>query len=124
MDILEKKGDALNPDVQFDPVSGVLKIKGKSIPLNIDQFFTDMVPWLEQYAEHPSDHTKLEIDLKYMNGKSLRSLVTLLYMLKSISDSGKQVSVKWNIPREADDLADLGEELLNDMKLPHDITMN
>lgn len=124
MDVLEKKGDALNPDVQFDPVSGSLKLKGKSIPLNAEQFFRDVIPWLEQYSEHPSDHTKLEIDLKYMNGKSLRSLVTLLYMLKSMNDAGKEVSVTWNIPRDAEDLADLGEELLSDMKLPHDIHLN
>lgn len=124
MNILDKKGNELSPDVQFDPSTGTLSIKGKSIPLDVDQFFGDVIQWLDQYSQNPNDHTKIEIDLKYLNGKSLRSLIALFATLKAINDSGKAVSVSWNVPKEADDLADISEAVLNDMKLPHDIRLN
>lgn len=124
MEAFDRKGDDLNPDIQFNPTTSTLSIKGKSIPLNVDQFFNEVITWLEGYAKNPSDHTKIEIDLQYLNGKSLRSLLALLYTLKSMNDSGKNVSVQWYVPKDADDLLDLSEDLLTDLQIPHNIQMN
>lgn len=121
---LNQQGDDLNPKITFDDSTSTLRIEGRSIPLEVDQFFSETIQWLEQYAENPNDHTKLEIDLKYMNGKSVRSLLMLLYKLKSINDSGKSVNVEWYVPQGADDLKDLSEELLANLHIPHDIRSN
>lgn len=102
----------------------MLSIKGNSIPLEVDQFFSEVIDWLERYSQNPSSHTKLEIDLKYLNGKSLRTLIALLSKLKVMNDAGKEVNVEWSIPPGGDDLFELTEILLSDMKIPHHIKHN
>lgn len=124
MDSINKKGDHLNPDIIFDQKSGNLSIRGKSIPLNTHSFLADVISWLELYSKNPQDTTSLEIDLKYMNGSSVRSLLAILYRMKAISDSGKYVKVQWNVPSDADDIIDLSEEILSNLDIPHDISLN
>lgn len=102
----------------------MLSIKGNSIPLEVDQFFSEVIDWLERYSHNPNSHTKLEIDLKYLNGKSLRTLIALLSKLKVMNDAGKEVNVEWSIPDGGDDLFELTEILLSDMKIPHHIKHN
>ena len=124
MKTLNKQGDELNPRITFDDATSTLRIEGRSIALEVDQFFNETIQWLEQYAANPNEHTKLEIDLTYLNGKSVRSLLMLLYKFKSINDSGKSVNVEWYVPEGADDLQDLSQEILANLSIPHDIRMN
>lgn len=124
MNPLNKKGDQFNPDIILDQRTGQLSIKGKSIPLNTDTFLTDVIQWIEQYSSDPSEATSLEIDLKYMNGSSIRTLLSILHRMKTISDSGKYVKVQWNIPSDAEDLHELSQHLMKDLNIPHNISLN
>ena len=45
MELLTRKGNDLNPDVLFDPNTGNLSIKGKSIPMGVDSFLSEVVGW-------------------------------------------------------------------------------
>jgi len=98
MESLDKIGDNLNPEVHFDQKTGSLSIRGQSIPLNVDAFFVEVIGWLEQYQEHPHNPTNLEIDLKYLNGQSIRTLLAILTKMKKINDGGSAVNVNWTIP--------------------------
>jgi len=72
----------------------------------------------------PSDATSLEIDLKYMNGSSIRTLLGILYRMKAISDSGKYVKVEWTIPSDAEDLQELSQKILLSLDIPYNISLN
>lgn len=124
MDSLTKKADQFHPEIAFDQQTGQLSIKGKSIPLNADKFLGDVINWVEGYSKEPQDRTNLKIDLKYMNGNSVRTLLAILYQMKSIRDSGKFVKVHWTVPSDAEDILDLSEDILNNLELPHDISLN
>ena len=45
MELLTRKGNDLNPDVLFDPNTGNLSIEGKSIPMGVDSFLSEVVGW-------------------------------------------------------------------------------
>lgn len=124
MNPLSKKGNQFNPDIILDQKTGNLSIKGKSIPLSTDTFLADVIQWIEQYSMEPSDATSLEIDLKYMNGSSIRTLLGILYRMKAISDSGKYVKVEWTIPSDAEDLQELSQEILLSLDIPYNISLN
>ena len=124
MNPLSKKGNQFNPDIILDQKTGNLSIKGKSIPLSTDAFLSDVIQWIEQYSMEPSDATSLEIDLKYMNGSSIRTLLGILYRMKAISDSGKYVKVEWTIPSDAEDLQELSQEILLSLDIPYNISLN
>ncbi|GAB5539681.1 MAG: hypothetical protein Salg2KO_17840 [Salibacteraceae bacterium] len=124
MQSYNRKGDQLNPDVSFDASSGMLSIKGKSIPLDEHAFLDDLITWLQHYEQEPHAKTHLEIDLKYLNGKSIRSLLAIFSALKNLQNKGKEVDVEWFVPKDADDLHDLSEQMLSTLDLPHHIRLN
>lgn len=112
METLTRKGSNLTPEVQFDPKSGKISIKGKSIPTSEADFFHELMQWLDGYVQNPNESTSMEIDLQYMNGKTVRSLLQILKQFERLSASGKSVNVDWNVPADADDIADLKQHLL------------
>ncbi|MEZ4722463.1 MAG: SiaC family regulatory phosphoprotein, partial [Flavobacteriales bacterium] len=71
MQSLDKSGNDFNPQLSFNAESGMLRMSGKSIPLDSDQILAEITTWLEAYSKDPKDETKLEIDLSFLNGKSL-----------------------------------------------------
>lgn len=124
MEAYYKKGNDHSPQIQFDPESSVFSIKGNSIPMDAQTFFADVVNWLERYSEHPNEHTKLEIDLKYLNGRSIQTILRLLNQMKRIDQAGKGVLVEWSVPREAEDLQELSKDILDNLSIPHHILSN
>ncbi|MDC1221555.1 DUF1987 domain-containing protein [Salibacteraceae bacterium] len=124
MDSFNKQADQFHPEIIFNQQTGQLSIKGKSIPLNADKFLSDIISWVEQYSHEPQDKTNLEIDLNYMNGNSVRSLLAILYQMKNISDTGRYVKVNWSVPSDADDMIEFSKEILSSLNIPHDIRLN
>tara|TARA_B110000037_G_C17026249_1_gene467504 strand:- start:473 stop:847 length:375 start_codon:yes stop_codon:yes gene_type:complete len=124
MESFNKQGSQLHPEILFNKATGQLSIKGKSIPLNADKFLVDVISWIEQYSKEPQENTNLEIDLTYMNGNSVRSLLGILYQMKAISDTGKFVKIHWSVPSDADDIIELSEGILSKKNLPYDISLN
>ena len=124
MQPLNKLGDHFNPSVSLDSQSGKLVSSGKSIPLDEQEFLGDIMTWLQHYINQPSEITSLEINLEYLNGKLVRSLLRILSLLKQLNDSGGKVNVDWTIPEEAEDLQELSQEVLTDMHIPHTIRLN
>jgi len=124
MNPLNKKGSALTPEVHFDPQSSTLSIKGKSLPMNESDFFGELLQWLENYSQDPNDQTTMEIDLKYLNGKTIRSLLQILKQFQQLSANGKNIHVQWSIPENAEDIAELSRDILTGLKMPHEIRMN
>jgi hypothetical protein len=124
MQPLNKLGDQFNPSVSLDSQSGKLVISGKSIPLDEQEFLGDITTWLQHYINQPSEITSLEINLEYLNGKLVRSLLRILSLLKQLNDSGGKVNVDWTIPEEAEDLQELSQEVLTDMHIPHTVRLN
>lgn len=124
MESLYIEGDNLNPDVLFDEMTSTLSMKGKSIPLNSRDFFADIINWLETYSGQPNPTTNFEIDLKYLNGQSIRSLLEILSRFQALALAGNDVNVLWHVPKDADDLVDLSSIVLKRMNLPHQINLN
>lgn len=121
---LNKDAGEFTPEVKFDPSSSTLSLRGKSLPINEVDFFTEIIQWVEQYTEQPNDSTKMEIDLKYMNARSIRSILVLLKKLQTISESGKNVEIEWSIPKDADDMLEISEDIFTGIQLPHKIVLN
>lgn len=124
MKTIDRQGSNLDPNIAFNADEGKLTISGKSIPVNVDQLFAELINWLEEYATHPSKETKLELNLQYMNGSTIRNLIELLKILQRMSDQGEKVKVEWNMPANAEDMKDIGEHIFTTIHIPHDIRLN
>ena len=121
---LLKPGSDTSPEINFDPNTSEFLIKGRSIPLEAGEFFSDVITWLESYVENPNETTHLCIDLQYMNGPSVRSILAMLYKLKGLQDLGKAVSVDWYLPNDAEDMEEVSNSLLSSTSVPYRIHKN
>ena len=61
MDPIKIEGTPKTPTVIFDGDSGVLEIKGRSIPENAVEFYKPLVEWIGSYGEGAKDNTVIRV---------------------------------------------------------------
>ena len=65
MENLHLVASAKTPEVLFDSESGVLLLKGRSIPENSIEFYKPLNDWIDEYAANPKEQTTVDIKLEY-----------------------------------------------------------
>ena len=121
MEPLRIQATIKTPEVLFDPTNRVFEIKGKAIPDNAEEFFTDILNWFDDYVANPLDDTVLKIDLEYFNISSSKRLLFLLYKLNEIADrSDKTVKVEWHYNEQDEDMFEVGQDYAFMVKFPFD----
>ncbi|MEO7080486.1 MAG: DUF1987 domain-containing protein, partial [Flavobacteriales bacterium] len=63
-------GSPKTPTVHFDGDTGVLELRGRSIPENSIEFYKPLIDWIDQYARNPRPQTQLRVQLEYFNTSS------------------------------------------------------
>lgn len=83
------------PMVDFNPASGELSIKGKSVPENGKLFFEQVMSWMGEYAKKPAKHTHFIFHLDYFNISSSKSFLFIMYKLAEMKEKGADVKITW-----------------------------
>lgn len=110
------------PEVAFDGESGMLSIKGRSLPEDTEVAYEPIMTWLQMYKQEPNPKTVLTISLDYYNSSSLRKIADILLLVKDVADSSKaDVSVKWYYEDGDDSSVENAEDLMYATKLPFEI---
>ena len=73
------------------------EIKGKSIPDDAEEFYSNILVWFDDYVANPCDNTVLKIDLEYFNISSSKRLLFLLYKLNELKAKNKTVRVQHKV---------------------------
>lgn len=103
MRAIDIPGTDKTPSILFDPVGGVLELKGVSIPENADRFYGPLIEQLEIYAKDPAKRTTIKMSLRYFNSSSAKYILDLLKILDEAHATGAgEVVMEWY--HEADDL--------------------
>jgi hypothetical protein len=66
MEKLSIEGTPKTPTINFDFGSGVLEIKGRSIPENSIEFYKPLVETLEKYSSKPQANTDVNIQYQFL----------------------------------------------------------
>jgi hypothetical protein len=90
--IIEKS--AKTPSIEFLS-SGVLQIKGRSIPENPIEFYKNVFSWLDEYQLSSPKNADIHIDLEYYNTSTSIILLNIFRRLKHIKKSGCDVNFHW-----------------------------
>lgn len=109
---------AKTPAINFDAKSGVLLLKGRSIPENSIEFYKPLNDWLDLYGEKPLNETTIDMKLEYFNTSSSKCILDLLKRLEKINQAGSKVSVNWYFESEDEDMEEAGENYQAIIKLP------
>ncbi|MCD4770722.1 MAG: DUF1987 domain-containing protein [Bacteroidales bacterium] len=84
---IEEKHNA--PEIDFNPVSGELILKGKSIPENATSLYQPVINWVKEYIMEAAEQTNLHINLIYFNTASSIWISKLVKALSTINDFEK-----------------------------------
>ncbi len=120
MDVLRIEASTQTPLVSFDPNSGVMEIKGRSIPDNPEEFWGVVLEWFDAYMRSPNSETLVRIDLEYFNITSSKRILFLLYKLNELVDAGLKAKVEWYYRRSDEDMYEVGQDYAFMVRVPFD----
>ncbi len=118
MTIFNQKGNSSKPDFEFDNNTGIMSVKGISMPENTEIVYLPSLEWLGKYKENPCKLTTFNFDLDYINTASSKMLHEILKILESISNSGAMVQINWFYDMHDADIFEIGEEFKDFTKIP------
>ncbi len=107
--------------VNCSPEEGKIEFYGNSYPENVLEFFTPVYEWVEAFMQEVKMPMNVEFKIEYFNTSTSKCLIELFELLGNYYDEGKEVSVKWFFQEGDEDIAETGEELLEDYEFPYDI---
>jgi len=120
MTILNIKGTDDTPSVILDKEKGLLEISGRSLPEDVNQFYEQILDWIDQYSENPNDRTVFNFKLEYFNTASSKVILDILLKFEEIVEKGKEVLIKWHYHEEEEDMLEAGEEYADIVEIPFD----
>lgn len=85
-----------SPFVEFEIISGSIKIKGRSIMENPKPFYDKILKFLDQFLTLSSIKTTVNIQLEYYNTPSSPFLFQIFRKLSEAIKNGKEVVVNWH----------------------------
>ena len=109
------------PEVHFNVASGILKIKGRSIPENPEDFYQPLLVWLKTYFQDPREHTEFHMILEYVNSGSAKFILEIFRMVKDHIAKGLAIHIKWYYEEEDESIEELGQHYTDLLKIPIEI---
>jgi hypothetical protein len=109
MEPISIEGTPKTPTVRFDPVQGLLEIKGRSSPENSFEFYKPLVNCLLEYAKNPGDKTIVNIQLDYFNTGSSKCILEVFKKLEAIYKANHEVLINWYFEND-ESILEAGED--------------
>ncbi len=120
METLTISGTPKTPTVEMNVDSGVVEIKGRSIPENSIDFYRPIVEWLDKYADTPASDTKVNIQLEYFNTSASKCILDVFKKLEQVfkKNGDKGVIINWFYEEDDEDMLEAGEDYQSILKIP------
>lgn len=118
MSALFLEGSPKTPHVNFDPETGLLELKGRSIPENSIDFYKPLIDWLDKYGRSPKAKTALHVQLEYFNTSSSKCILDLFKKLEGVRATGNEVTVLWHYEADDEDMLEAGEDYAGIINIP------
>ena len=114
-------GTPNTPDINFDLISGILSISGRSIPENSIEFYNPLFAALDKYLAdpNPKNATTLNIQLEYYNSSSSACLLSVFKKLEKFNKGkGSSVTINWIYEENDEDILAAGKNFEGMVDLP------
>ncbi len=118
MELINIEGTPKTPTVTMNPETGVVEIKGRSIPENSIEFYKPVVDWLEEYASTPQSKTVVNVQLEYFNTSSSKCILDVFKKLEVLKKDQNDVVINWYYEEDDEDMLEAGEDYESIIKVP------
>lgn len=118
MELINIEGTPKTPTVIMNPESGVVEIKGRSIPENSIEFYKPIVDWLEEYGKTPQVKTVVNVRLEYFNTSSSKCILDVFKKLEVLKKNQNDIVINWFYEEDDEDMLEAGEDYESIIKVP------
>ncbi len=118
MEPISIEGTAKTPTVKFNSETGVMEIKGRSIPENSIEFYKPLVDWLDSYSKEPKGLTQVNVQLEYFNTSSSKCILDVFKKLEGIQKGKQEVIINWYYEEDDEDMLEAGEDYESIIRVP------
>lgn len=107
------------PEVILDR-KGIIKMTGKLIPENAEEFFNPIEEWINEYFCNPAEITCVEICLEYINSTGSKYLFYLIHKIINIrlQNNIKRFTINWYYRDEDEDILEKGRLFSSNLDVP------
>jgi hypothetical protein len=107
------------PEVLLDPI-GIIKLTGRLIPENAEDFFNPIEEWMNNYFINPADITTVEICIEYINSVGSRFLLNIIHKITDdyLKKNKKKVVINWYYKDDDDDMLEKVSYFASDLNIP------
>tara|TARA_R110002072_G_scaffold239338_6_gene397324 strand:- start:1017 stop:1388 length:372 start_codon:yes stop_codon:yes gene_type:complete len=105
------------PEIDFNPESGKMIIRGKSYPGDAIDFYLPLINWVKEYVKTKPPKTELICEIEYLNSASQKQLVELFVAFKPLTEKNSLLVI-WKYEEGDDDILTVGELIEHELKLP------
>jgi Domain of unknown function (DUF1987). len=97
------------PEVILDP-KGIIKLTGRLIPENAEDFFNPIEEWINEYFKNPAEITCVEICLEYINSAGTKYLLDLIRKITHIhlKKNTSKFIINWYYKDDDEDMLEKG----------------
>ncbi len=106
------------PSITMNPQSGVITIKGRSIPENSIEFYKPVIEWLDEYSKNTAEKTVVDVQLEYFNTSSSKCILDVFKKLEAINKDHSNVTINWYYEEDDEDMLEAGEDYESIVKVP------
>ncbi|MDX2172220.1 MAG: DUF1987 domain-containing protein [Bacteroidota bacterium] len=99
------------PAVSLNVTEGTFSFSGKSYPENVNDFYANILAYIQNYVQNPFECTILEFNWSYYNTATSKIMIKIIKELKVVSNNGKVFKIKWDCKANDDLMIEKGEEL-------------
>jgi hypothetical protein len=105
------------PEIVLSP-EGMIRIKGRSIPEDVSDFFTPIEDWLTEYIVSPAEITSVDMNFDYFNSASARAFIHLLQKITYVKLKNKKYNFNWYYEDGDEDILERGQYFSSVLNVP------
>lgn len=110
------------PEILLMP-EGIIRIKGRSIPEDVSDFFQPVEDWVTEYIVSPAEETTVDMSFEYFNSASAKAFIQLLQKITSVKSKHKKYILNWFYEDGDDDILERGEYFSSVLNVPFNFIM-
>jgi hypothetical protein len=118
MELLSIEGTPKTPTVTMNPNTGVIEIKGRSIPENSIEFYKTIIDWIDEYSKSPQPNTVVNIQFEYFNTSSSKCILDVFKKFEMLKKNKADVVINWYYEEDDEDMLEAGEDYESIIKVP------
>jgi hypothetical protein len=127
MKSLQIKKTNNSPEVIFNPELNQFSIKGESRPEDVQNFYGDILKWLDDYLSERVNHKNLsamnfDLFLEYFNSSSAKSILSVIRKVNEYLEKHIPVTINWIYEKDDEDMLETGKEMSRYVKIPFKFT--